>query len=308
MKKLLTVLATMVFCSTAGFAAFSNADLGTTSAAFLKLGAGARPAAMGGCYAGVADDSTAIYWNPAGLAQIDDKNGSLSLMNAVWFEDIVYDWASYARPVKDWGVFGIGTQYLSYGNLQKTDITGLNTGNFTPTDLAVSIAYAKNIKGYDIGANLKYISSTIINNATAYATDLGVMKKLMDSRLSLGASVQNMGTPLKYVSDQEPLPFNVKAGGAYKIKNNWLAALDVNAPIDGPLYFGAGTEYVQTIKDNLVISGRAGYNTRNINTGGLNGFTAGLGVKYLEYEIDYAFVPYGDLGNTNLISLSVAFK
>ena len=308
MKKLLASLLALVFCSNVSFAAFSSADLGTTSAAFLKLGAGARPTAMGNCYAGVADDSTAIYWNPAGLAQIDAKNGTASLMHAVWFEDIFYDWASYAVPIKNLGVFGIGVQYLSYGNLDQTDNTGLNTGTFSPTDMAVSLAWAKNIKGFDVGLNLKYISSTIVNTATAYAADVGVMKKLMDDKLSLGASVQNMGTELKYVSDKESLPFNIKVGGAYKLKSNWLGVLDINAPIDGPAYYGAGTEYVQKLSGKLEISGRAGYNTENINTGGLNGFTVGLGIKYLDYSLDYAFVPYGDLGNTNRISLTVAFK
>ena len=308
MKKVLVIMGALFFCANVGFAAFSSADMGTTSAAFLKLGAGARPTGMGDCYAAVADDSTAIYWNPAGLARIEAKNGTATLMHAVWFEDIFYDWVSYARPIKNWGVFGIGVQYLSYGSIDQMDNTGLNTGTFSPTDLAISVAYAKNIKGFDLGVNLKYISSKIVNTATAYAADLGVMKKLMDDKLSLGAAVQNMGTALKYVSDQEPLPFNIKVGGAYKIKSNWLGAIDVNAPIDGPIYYGAGTEYIQRLKDNLVISGRAGYNTRNINTGGLNGFTVGLGIKYLDYAIDYAFVPYGDLGNTNRISLTVAFK
>jgi len=308
MKRLLAGVVALIFCANAGFAAFSSADLGTASAAFLTLGAGARPAAMGNCYAAIADDSTAIYWNPAGLAQIDAKDGSASLMHAVWFEGISYDWASYARPIEDWGVVGIGVQYLSYGSLDKMDTNGLNIGTFSPADAAVSVGFARSMRDFDIGANLKYISSTIVNTATAYAADFGVMKKLMDNDLSLGASVQNMGTSLKYVTDQEPLPFNIRVGAAYKIESYWLVTADVNAPIDGPQCYGAGTEYVQKLNDNLQIAGRAGYNTGNVNTGGLNGFTAGLGIKYLEYSIDYAYVPFGDLGDTNLISLTVAFR
>ena len=308
MKKILSTICATLFLCNAGFAAFTNADLGTTSAAFLKLGAGARPAGMGDCYAGVSDDSTAIYWNPAGLSQISDRNGSLSVMHAVWFEDIYYDWASYALPIKSLGVIGIGVQYLSYGSLQQMDNTGLNTGSFSPTDLAVTASWARDIGGLALGLNLKYISSTIVNTATAYAADLGAMKKFLNDDLTIGCAAQNMGTALKYVKDQESLPFNMKVGGAYKLKSSWMALADINAPIDGPLYYGAGTEYVLNLKGSLDIALRAGYNTRNINTGGINGFTAGFGIKYREYSIDYAFVPYGDLGNTNRISLSVAFK
>jgi len=308
MKRLVAVIAALVLLANAGFAAFSNADLGTSSAAFLKLGAGARPAAMGDAYVSVVDDSTAIYWNPAGLAQIDAKGGSATLMHAVWFDDIFYDWASYALPIEHLGVIGIGVQYLSYGTIQQTDYTSYNIGTFSPNDLCVSVGYARSINGLNIGGNLKYISSTIVNTATAYAADFGVMKKFMNNQLSLAFAVQNMGTPLTYVSDKEPLPFNVKAGGSFKIESNWVIAADANVPIDGPLYYALGTEYVQKLGGKLEVSVRGGYNTINIQTGGLNGMTVGLGIKYLDYSIDYAFVPYGDLGNTSKISLSIAFK
>jgi len=54
-------------------------------------------------------------------------------------------------------------------------------------------------------------------------------------------------------------------------------------------------------------AGRVGYNTAAKDTGGLNGISAGIGFVYLNYGIDYAFVPYGDLGNTQRISLSAKF-
>ncbi|MCX5782348.1 MAG: PorV/PorQ family protein [Elusimicrobia bacterium] len=306
MKKILAVLACAVFCANLGFASFSSSDIGTSGAAFLKLGAGARPTAMGDSFAGISDDSTAIYWNPAGLNQVAGK-GSLTLMHAIWFEDISYDWVSYARPYKNLGVFGIGVQYLSYGSLKKTDNTGLEVGDFSPTDMAVSLSYAKKVKDISLGANLKYISSKITNTATAYAVDLGAMKKI-NNKITLGAAAQNVGTKLKYVSEEDSLPMNIKIGGAYTVKKNWLAVLDINAPIDNDINYGIGTEYVYKLKDKIDISGRAGYNTRNSKTGGLNGITVGFGVKYQDYCFDYAFVPYGDLGNTNRISFSVQFK
>jgi hypothetical protein len=254
-------------------------------------------------------DSTDIYWNPAGLNAITGK-GSLSLMNASWFEGISYDWASFAMPYKNWGVFGVGVQYLSYGSIDQLDTTGLQTGSFSPTDMCVSLSYARQYKGIDLGANLKYISMKILDSASAYAVDLGAqykVKNILNNKLILGAAVQNMGTQVKFVSQSDPLPFNIKIGGAYQIKNNWLAVLDFNAPIDNNIYVGAGTEYCYKVKEKLDVIGRVGYNTENIQTGGTNGVTGGLGFRYMSYCIDYAFVPYGDLGNTNRISLSVKF-
>ena len=124
----------------------------------------------------------------------------------------------------------------------------------------------------------------------------------------MGAALQNVGTKLKYVSDEESLPMNIKVGSAYAVKKNWLAVLDINYPSDGQLYCGLGTEYCKKVNDKISVAGRVGYNTRNKDTGGLNGLTVGMGMKYKGYSFDYAFVPYGDLGNTNRISFSILFK
>jgi len=301
--KIISAALTVVMFSGLCFGAFSSGDAGTSAAQFLTIGVGARAAGMGEAFAGMADDSTAIYWNPAGLSRIEGK--SLSLMDAAWFEGVSYEWASYAQKIGKIGTFGIGVQYLGYGGMTQTDETGLDIGSVSPTDLAVSLSYARKLMGIDLGANIKYISSKITQTASAYAVDLGAMYPLMDQRLWLGAVVQNMGTEMKFIDEQYPLPFNVKIGGAYAFRPNWKVALDVNAPIDNAINIGAGTEYGYKINEKMNAAGRLGYNTTAKDTGGLNGISAGLGFTYLGYSIDYAFVPYGDLGNTQRISLSI---
>jgi hypothetical protein len=309
MKKLFLAVSIAAFSFNPGFGAFSKNDAGTSAAQFLKLGAGARVTAMGGASAGLSGDSTDIYWNPAGLNQITGK-GSLSAMNASWFEDISYDWVSFAMPYKNWGVFGIGAQYLSYGSIKQIDDTGLETGDFSPADLCVSLSYARKYKGIDFGANVKYVLLKILDSASAYAVDLGAqykVKNALNNKLTLGLVAQNIGTQIKFINEADPLPFNIKLGGAYEIKSNWLAVLDVNAPIDDMVNVGAGTEYCYKVKEEIGLIGRAGYNTQNSQTGGLNGVSAGIGIKYTDYCLDYAFVPYGELGNTQRISLAIKF-
>jgi hypothetical protein len=211
-------------------------------------------------------------------------------------------------PYRDWGVFGVAAQYLSYGSIQQLDDTGLQTGSFSPADMCVSLSYAAKYEGVDLGVNVKYISLKIVDSASAYAADIGAQYKVLDNKLTLGLAAQNMGTQIKFINEADPLPFNIKLGGAYTINSNWLAVLDVNAPIDNAVYFGAGAEYCYKVKEKMALIGRIGYNTENIQTGGLNGVTGGIGIGYAGYCLDYAFVPYGDLGNTNRISLSIAFK
>lgn len=290
------------------FGAFSKNDAGTSAAQYLKLGAGARVTALGDAGAALAGDSTAIYWNPAGLNGITAR--SATVMHAVWLEDISYDWASFALPYGDRGVFGLGAQYLSYGSIKKLDSTGLETGELNPSDLCVALSYAKSFRGLDLGVNVKYVSLKIQNSASAYAADLGVqykVKSASDHKFTLGFAAQNMGTKVKFASKEDSLPMNFKFGGAYSLKDNWLAVLDVNAPVDNAVNVGAGTEYDLKIKEKLELFGRAGYNTRSLDAGGLSGVTAGIGVKYLDYCFDYAYVPYGDLGSTQRLSLTVKF-
>jgi long-subunit fatty acid transport protein len=302
----LSVITALLAGTGISLAEFSKSDAGTTASQFLKLGAGARAEGMGEAFAGMADDSTAIYWNPAGLNRIEDK--SVSFMYAVWFEDISYDWVSYAQKIGNAGSIGIGAQYLSYGAIKQTDETGLEGGDFTPMDIAISLSYGISINKLLLGINMKYVSSKIMNTSgNAYAGDFGVMYPMMDDRFWLGAAVQNFGGQMSFTNEEDPLPLNIKLGGAYALLNNWKLALDANAPVDNDIYFGIGSEYTCALNKTMNVTVRLGYNSRTNDTEGLNGPSAGLGFRYRSYMIDYAFVPYGELGNTQQISLSEKF-
>src|SRR5271170_6902635 len=78
-------------------AVVARADQGDTGAAFLKLDTGPRAIGMGGSFAGLADDVNAIQYDPAGLAYLTQKE--VTLMHAIWFEDIFYDYLGVAWPL-----------------------------------------------------------------------------------------------------------------------------------------------------------------------------------------------------------------
>src|SRR5690349_12762060 len=77
--------------------AIQAADPGTTAANFLKLGAGPRAVAMGDAQVGVADDVYATYWNPAGLAQL--QNREVGFTQTQYVQDIQSEYAAYAHPI-----------------------------------------------------------------------------------------------------------------------------------------------------------------------------------------------------------------
>ncbi|MDR2191686.1 MAG: hypothetical protein LBO62_02225, partial [Endomicrobium sp.] len=106
----------------------SSSDIGTSGASFLKLASGARAAAMAGAFSAVPNGgSDALYWNPSILSSVNRKEAAF--MYSSYFEDISYSWASFALPSGDYGVFGAGFQYLSYGDFDEKDISGGDTSN-----------------------------------------------------------------------------------------------------------------------------------------------------------------------------------
>src|SRR6185295_6519048 len=116
---------------------FNRKAIGTSSANFLKLGMGARPKAMGDQFTAVADDASAVYWNPAGLSNLSAP--SLLMMHAAHVQSIFYDSFAYALPVRERLGFGMGVQYLSYGKIEQTDESGITRGDYQPQDLSIQI-------------------------------------------------------------------------------------------------------------------------------------------------------------------------
>jgi len=304
MRHLLPALAVCFTSANLCFGAFSKEDAGTATAQFLKLGAGARAAGLGNAYVALADDANAVYWNPAGMTQIDDQSASFT--HTVWFEDIVYNWASYVRPLKE-GKLGVGIQYLSYGKLDAFDEMGTQTGAFKPRDLAATVSYGNKIGGIPVGASVKYISSKIKTSASAFALDLGGMYQLYEDKFSVGLAIQNVGTKMTFVDDGEKLPANIKLGGAYKGREYLILAADLNMPVDGAINYGAGVEYKVFKNEDSCLAARLGYSSRANQTGGFSGTTVGFGFDYRGLYTDYAFASFGDLGATHWISLGINF-
>lgn len=301
----LVILILILVVSNPCLAFLNKNDIGSTTAQFLKLGMGGQANAMGEAVTALVNDSTSVCWNPAGLNSIQDNH--LSLMHSVYFESIFYDYVTYAQRVLDIGTFGIGVQYLNYGSIKEIDETGTELGDFTPYDLAVIISYARKVFDFPIGLNVKYINSKIKNTGSAVAFDIGAQYSLIGDNLLLGFVVQNIGTKMKFVEEGSNLPLNIKVGVAYKTIDNLITEADVNLPLDNTVIVGVGSQYIYQVIDDWSVSPRIGYNTRTSDVSGFKGLSTGFGVIWTTYGLDYAFVPFGDLGMTYRISLSMKF-
>lgn len=286
--------------------------IGTTGAQFLKIPTGARPVAMGASFVAVANDANAIYWNPAGLGEI--KNRQIATTYQSLFENINYTYLSCIQPLKDtsihYGTIGISIAYLNTGTISKTDIDEndnlLETGdNFNAFDMSFILSYGGKINNFLLGSNIKFIKQKIEEeNASTYALDGGILYRFPNN-LCFGLAIQNIGGKIKFVEDEDSLPLNVKVGIAYKFAHTSLLSFDTDFPLEyNRPHFHFGIEHPLS---NIFIL-RGGYKTNPISDlDDLSGLSLGLGFKWNRYHIDYAWVPYGNLGKTHLIAFLSKF-
>jgi len=294
MRKLLTIIIGIGFLVTVFADSVLANGSGTTAANFLKLGVGARAAALGDAFTVIVDDSTSLYWNPAGLAKME--KGQLSATYNMWFAGINQGYLGIGFPLSREGVAAGGVNYVDMGDFDGRDEAGNPTGTFTASALNYHLGYANRVgEKFMWGISAGGVQDTIDDDTKrTYAANLGLIFKSSES-LSLGLAIQNVGGEL----GGDPLPFVAKIGMAYSWKS-LLLALDIASPTDNDLYYGAGIEW--WIMDGIAL--RAGYKT-NQDIG--EGFTAGLGFDKGKIRFDYAYVPYGELGDTHKVLLGMNF-
>ncbi len=312
MRKLL-VLALLFGLVPPSRAFFGPRDKGTAAAQFLKLGAGARGLGMGEALTLASEDAGALYWNPAALTQIPAVNDVL-FMHSAYLDTLTHDYGAYARKIGG-VVLGVSGQSLSVGDIERKDASGNAEGRFSPYDAAAALAVAgkKDMGGKGtscaFGLTVKGIASRITRRANTGALDAGFILSLdPGQRVRVGAAVQNLGPGLKYDQRTEPLPTAVKVGAALRPADTWLLALDMASWRDNGTLWALGTEKSFPNRSGWTPRLRFGFNTRAAqDLEGWAGASFGLGVGFRGLSLDYALVPYDDLGTAHHMSLGWGF-
>jgi long-subunit fatty acid transport protein len=303
MSRFSTTLAALLILVTASSA--TAGEPGTAGFMFLRLGNGARASGMGEAFTAVADDATSIYWNPAGMAGVEEVE--LNLTHNEWLMDIRFEQATVVNEM--WGgAAGLSFTGLYYGSMDRYgEYPSLTPdGTFSPYDMALSLGYARDIiPNVAVGGAVKIIYSKIdFESATGYALDLGVTHKSKIEGLSLAASLLNLGPQAKFVEEKFYPPFQIRVGGAYEIMNESLRggltlAADAVFPNDNNAKAHFGVEYAYRKLLMLRFGYKSGYDVQ--------GATMGLGVSWKSLVFDYAYMPIDlGLGDSHRFSLSVS--
>ena len=215
MPKKLFVLLSILFISFTS----TNAQtvFGKYAGEFMAIGIGGRPLGMGGAFVAVANDVTAGYYNPAGLANLNYPQ--VSLMHSEQFGNLVnYDYAAVGIPFGTDMSFGLSVMRLGVDGIPDTrnalidgqtgelinDINNIyarldysRITEFSNQDWAFYLTFAKRMSDkFYWGANIKIIRRDIAEfGATGVGFDFGAFYTPIDN-LTLGLNAQDITTTL----------------------------------------------------------------------------------------------------------------
>ena len=307
------------------------------SALSLRIPQGARGTALGNAFISIADDPTAVHWNPAGLVDINRLSANVSYNSYIF--NIQSFFASFVYPItlnKNKLSLGSALMYSDLGIVEGRDETRAQTEYISLYDssLIISAAYSIN-QMFSIGGNVKYITTKLWsgeeNRGHAFSSDLGVKVKLHNPTINMAVVAKNLGTKLKYGNSVEnPLPLDIELGISAKPIKKLLLSSDISIQSNSSVKLRFGTEYV--VNTTFVL--RGGINTESKCT-----ISIGAGIKmpisvtptasslsstsgFLTSQteetevveknvlfLDYAYTHYviTNIGGTHRISLSVKF-
>ncbi|MFN3966503.1 MAG: PorV/PorQ family protein [Endomicrobiia bacterium] len=286
-------------------------NAGTTSANFLKLIPSARAVAFGGAFTGLSDDVYALYFNPAGILQIKEKEVSIS--HSELYQGLRYNSAGYVFSSGKNKLGFLITGFYTQNDLEKRtweieenpyEPLTEPEGYFNAYSIMAQGSFAKSFSEKIFGGlSLKFIHETIDDvSSDSFAVDFGGLYFYKEN-LVFGSSIKNIGLPMKFIKKEFILPLELNLGVLYKAHRKLKILFDLSQPIDDFLIYRIGVEYYPFD----IFSIRVGYNYRLYTEDPLSGTGLGFGVKFHNIYFDYAFLPYNVFGSSHHFSISLKF-
>ena len=317
--------------------------VGSTSMQFLKVMPCARATALGEAYTVWATGAEAVFWNPAGLAELN--NIEISTTYVDWLFDSQQGVFSYGMNISNFGAIGVQIQYVDFGIFEETtnqrpyinnpDNPGITGNTFNPYSYLIGLSYARYLTNkFALGLSIKFAHESLYNGERVLAQvrqgvfeevdtwangllfDFGIRYKTGFRSVYIGSAVQNFGGDIKYAKESNPVPLLFRFGiGADLVgtegilmtgsnENRISMAADIFHPNDYTQQVHLGFEYEYSEMFAL----RGGYKFNY----DFDGLTLGAGFNHtiegFHLKVDYSYGSMGTyLGNVQRISLGIAF-
>jgi hypothetical protein len=309
---------------------FGNSRTGGSGMQFLKISPDARGMSLGGAAVAVTNDPSAMYWNPAGITDVDTGKVNLMISHTRYFGDISSNFAGAVIKTGPLSFVGIQAFAMNYGTMDETtEFQSQGTGRtFSVSNYLLGVTYGKVLtNSFSFGVNGKFaregFADVYVNNVLF---DLGLKYDVGVKHARFGINFSNFGfnvspkgnaTILKFDGENDITNFsNVTVPGIFRLgvafdpihtNDHVLTAIgQLNHPTDNNETYALAAEYCYL----RMLYVRTGYEF--VSDEKYLAPSAGMGVKILRrfggFVIDYGFVAKNNLGNNHRISLCVNIR
>ncbi|MFQ5511318.1 MAG: PorV/PorQ family protein [Candidatus Krumholzibacteriia bacterium] len=293
------------------FATEPFAKVGTFALQFLKIGPSARATGMGAAYTAIANDASAVYWNPAGIVEV--TNTSVALEHTFWPADISLDFAAavFTMPFAP-GTWGVSARALSIDpQTERTIFLPNGTGReFDAGDMSFGLSYAQFFTDkFSAGGTVHFIHSGLAEKSVnTYAVDFGLIYRIGFRGMRLGMMIQSLGGKVDYDSRESKVPTLFKIGISMSAYQRGVHSFNTTGefshPSDNTERVNVGGEY----SFNQFFYLRGGYNVDYDAAGA----AAGFGLRFdttqtSDLSFDYAWEDLDFLGSAHRFSLGFSY-
>ena len=280
----------------------SGTALAQGTARSLDIQPGARQVGMGAAGVALADDPAGVaWWNPAVLGFVGRRAVEFTYSALVpgLASDVTYNYLNYLQPTEGWGSFGVGVLFLSYGNIDLTDVGGNTLGQYTPIEFSPALYYGTQIlPDLAVGAAVKYVRVQLAPSSyqgigSTFGFDLAALYKIPAARLDFGLNLQNMGPKLAFIDEDkaDPLSRNLKVGAAWVPFTTKDFTVTLVEDFNQSLVNSEFRTYNHGAEISFIdqLAGRIGWVADP--TGDISGLSYGIGISWKSASLDWGSMP-----------------
>lgn len=332
MKNIIVGLSLTLLCT--GALSAQNSNNGTVGAQFLKIESTPRETGMGGIGSTLSTGVSGMFWNPASL--VETKGTELIFSRTSLWAGIGMNHIGVSYNAGDIGAFGLSIITLSTDKIEITTVEQeMGTGlYYDASDFAVSAGYSVYLNSsFSVGVIGKYVSQRLWKlEASGFAIDLGTKYVFDFKRLTIGTTIKNFGTNMKYEgsnlktvvtpnsqypttpeqvayfrTEEYPIPLMFLIGTSMRVYENDFTSADLGADItksnDADEIVNVGTEV--SVFNRFFA--RGGYRINDKEKPYSFGFGAKLDLTGSIFTLDYSYSTHEYLDGIQRLSIGLSF-